>query len=327
MYCISRALGPAGARCDGRPAYRDWEEFPFGKSEGYFELETGGNRGNSGRSCERLAERAGSGEIPFWAVNAQPHQGERFVDRAVFPPTGNSLLDILSDITAKRVSMKKQGAMDAQDEGMGDARDLREFALRRLLREFVEKAGRAETAEGPWRTPGRHWPGGSSCAGCAGRSPWGVVELADMAGPTRPGLTVRSVVAQLYVRDDGGERPASAEQAITGGADDQALAKSVPCDGSAGDNQCSLRFSSLSRLKSGGSVPHPDRLPGIEPRSPSVGFNRRPTPPAAWRGSRSRAPLLRRPRRCGTSHRAGGWQSPHREASPEGCGSILSSAL
>ncbi len=33
-------------------------------------------------------------------------------------------------------------------------------------------------------------------------------------------------------------------------------------------------FSSLSRLKAGGSVPDPDRLPGIEPRSPRVGFNK-----------------------------------------------------
>ena len=37
--------------------------------------------------------------------------------------------------------------MDAQNEGMGDAGEWREFVLRRLLREFVEKAGRAETVE------------------------------------------------------------------------------------------------------------------------------------------------------------------------------------
>jgi len=39
--------------------------------------------------------------------------------------------------------------MDAQNEGMGEAGEWREFVLRRLLREFVEKAGRAETGEGP----------------------------------------------------------------------------------------------------------------------------------------------------------------------------------
>ena len=32
-------------------------------------------------------------------------------------------------------------------------------------------------------------------------------------------------------------------------------------------------FSSLSRTKAGGSVPDPDRSPGIEPRSPRDGFN------------------------------------------------------
>ena len=39
----------------------------------------------------------------------------------------------------------------------------------------------------------------------------------------------------------GGEPPASAEQVI-GRRVLQVLAKSVPCDGSAGDNQCSLRL-------------------------------------------------------------------------------------
>ena len=37
--------------------------------------------------------------------------------------------------------------MDAQNEGMGDTGEWREFVLRMLLREFVEKAGRAETVE------------------------------------------------------------------------------------------------------------------------------------------------------------------------------------
>ena len=40
---------------------------------------------------------------------------------------------------------------------------------------------------------------------------------------------------------DFGELAASAGQAFTGGAG-QVLAKPVPCGGSAGDNQCSLRF-------------------------------------------------------------------------------------
>ena len=53
-------------------------------------------------------------------------------------------------------------------------------------------------------------------------------------------------------------------------------------------------FSSLSRLKAGGSIPDPDRSPGIEPRSPRDGLNgisARPLRDAALRG---RVLLLRR---------------------------------
>ena len=50
--------------------------------------------------------------------------------------------------------MKEQGAMDAQDEGMGDAGEWREFALRRLPRELVERAGRAEAVEDPGERQG-----------------------------------------------------------------------------------------------------------------------------------------------------------------------------
>jgi len=55
----------------------------------------------------------------------------------------------LKDIPASRLNVKEQSAMDAQNEGMGEAGEWREFVLRMLLREFVEKAGRAETGEGP----------------------------------------------------------------------------------------------------------------------------------------------------------------------------------
>ncbi len=170
---------------------------PFWEVGGYFELETGGIRGNSGRSCERLAERAGSGEIAFWAVNAQPHQGERLVDLAVFPPTGNSLLDILSDMGASRLNVKEQSAMDAQDEGMGDAGDLREFALRMLLREFVERAGRAETAEDPGQHQEGVGPAVHPALAAPGARAGDVVEMADMAAVSagadcgRGGLTLR----------------------------------------------------------------------------------------------------------------------------------------
>ena len=71
--------------------------------------------------------------------------------------------------------------MDARNGRVDDAGEWRAFVLRRPLRELVEKSGTAETPEAPGPTPGRRWPAGSSCAGRAGRTPWGVVELADMA--------------------------------------------------------------------------------------------------------------------------------------------------
>ncbi len=127
--------------------------------------------------------------------------------------------------------------MDAQDEGMGDAGEWREFVLWRLLRELVEKAGRAETVEDLANTRKEIGPAVHSAPGSP---PGGVVELADAAGPTMPALTARRG-GSLYVRDGGGEKPESAEQAITGWLS-QALAKSVPWVNRAGDNQCSLRF-------------------------------------------------------------------------------------
>ena len=59
----------------------------------------------------------------------------------------NALLDILSDMAASRLNVNEQSAMDDQNEGMGDAGEWREFALRRLLRELAAKAGRAEAVE------------------------------------------------------------------------------------------------------------------------------------------------------------------------------------
>ena len=73
------------------------------------------------------------------------------------------------------------------------------------------------------------------------------------------------------------ELPASAERAITVG-EGQVLAGTVPCDGSADDNQCSLRFLPVFPQKAGGSVPDPDRSPGIEPRSPRDGLNQGQAP-------------------------------------------------
>ena len=76
------------------------------------------------------------------------------------------------------------------------------------------------------------------------------------------------------------EPPASAERAIAAGAG-QVLAGTVPCDGSAGDNQCSLRFLPVFPQKAGGYVPDPDRSTGIEPRSPPDGSNEDRRLPAA----------------------------------------------
>ncbi len=73
------------------------------------------------------------------------------------------------------------------------------------------------------------------------------------------------------------ELPASVERAITAG-EGQVLAGTVPCDRSAGDNQCSLRFLPVFPQKAGGSVPDPDRSPGIEPRSPRDVLNQGQAP-------------------------------------------------
>ena len=73
------------------------------------------------------------------------------------------------------------------------------------------------------------------------------------------------------------ELPASTERAFTVGAG-QVLAVTVPCGGSGGDNQCSLRFLPVFPQKAGGSVPDPDRSPGIEPRSPRDGLNQGQAP-------------------------------------------------
>ena len=71
--------------------------------------------------------------------------------------------------------------MDARNGRVADAGEWRALVLRRPLRELVEKAGRAETAEGPGEHQEGVGPADHPALAAPGARAGGVVELADMA--------------------------------------------------------------------------------------------------------------------------------------------------
>ena len=172
---------------------------------------------------------------------------------------------------ASRLNVKEQSAMDAQDEGMGDARGLREFALRRLLRELVEKAGRAETVEGLGEHQEVVGPAVHPALAAPGARAGGVVELADMAAVSAgAGRAAWWLTVTLEMSAASGQQALS-KRSPAGRT--RRLLNPFPATRAPAIINAVYGFSSLSRTKAGGSVPDPDRSPGIEPRSPRVGFN------------------------------------------------------
>jgi len=161
--------------------------------------------------------------------------------------------------------------MDVQNEGMGDTGEWREFVLRMLLREFVEKAGRAETGEGPGEHQEGFGPAVHPALAAPGAHPGGMVELADMAavraGADRAASWLNST---LEMTAASGQQARSKRLAARM---TRRLQNPFPATGVRAIINAVHGFSSLSRTKAGGSVPDPDRLTGIEPRSPRVGFN------------------------------------------------------
>ncbi len=162
--------------------------------------------------------------------------------------------------------MKEQGAMDAQEEGMDYAGEWREFALRRLPRELVEKAGRAETAEDPGERQEGVGQAVHPALAAPGAHPGGVVEIAGTAGPidARTDRAAWWLTVTLEMKIASGQQ-APGKRSPAGRA--RRLLNPFPAVVTRAIINAVHGFSSLSRTKAGGSVPDPDRSPGIEPCS------------------------------------------------------------